>query len=293
MLSKIMFKRVYIEISNICNVQCSFCPSLDREKVVMNADNFEHVLKQVAPITEQICLHLMGEPLAHPKLKNILDLCEQYKVQVQITTNGLLIKRMSELLLSYSIVRQVNFSIQSYIDNFPSKDFRPYLINILEFTKLAHLKREKMYINYRLWNLKESTDFKENEEIFRFVESFLDIEIKRSIDVGSIKSKRIWNKLYLHFDSRFKWPSLDNEILNTSGRCYGLDSHIGIHSDGSVVPCCLDSEAVINLGNIFEQKLSEILASKRASQMREGFKKNILCEELCKKCGFIQRFSKK
>jgi radical SAM protein with 4Fe4S-binding SPASM domain len=284
-----MLKRIYIEISNICNVQCSFCPKVERDNDVMSLVDFEKILAQAAPLAQEVCLHLMGEPLAHPQFSEIVKICEKYHAQFQLTTNGLLINRYKELLLNSPSTRQVNFSLQSFTDNFPHKPIAPYLNNILNFCKEGHSIAPSMYQNLRLWNMQtEQTD---NESIFQFVEEFFHIEIKRAVDVGSIKSKRIWNKLYLHFDSRFEWPSLDLSFKSTQGKCHGLVSHIGIQADGTVVPCCLDKEAVLPLGNCLETDLTTILASERAVRMREGFENGRLVEELCQKCSYITRFT--
>jgi radical SAM protein with 4Fe4S-binding SPASM domain len=285
-----MLDRIYIEISNICNVQCSFCPVVDRDKKIMSPSDFENIIRQAAPLASQVCLHLMGEPLAHPQFKEIVELCEKYRVQVQITTNGLLIKRYQDFLLNSKIIRQVNFSLQSFKDNFPHKEIGPYLGDILGFSQEASLLAPEMFINLRLWNLEGQTE--DNEDIFRYIESKLDLQINRRIDVGGIKSKRILNRLYLHFDSRFEWPSLELPYRGTQGRCNALIGHIGIHADGTVVPCCLDKEAQIPLGNCLEQGLVEILGSTRAQNMKKGFESGVLVEKLCQHCSYINRFSK-
>ena len=285
-----IFNKVYIEISNICNIQCSFCPVVERDKQIMSVEDFKKVIAQAAPLAKEICLHLMGEPLAHPQIKEIFNICDENDVKIQLTTNGILIKRYQELLLNSKCIRQVNFSLQSYKDNFPNKDLRQYLIPILGFTLMLHEKRPETYVNLRLWNVDaESMD---NEEIFQEVEKFYDIEIKRLVDVGNIKSKRIWNRVYLHFDSRFEWPDMEIPYQGDTGRCHGILNHIGIHADGVVVPCCLDKEAQINLGNCLEQDLNEILSSKRAQAMKIGFESNKRVEELCKHCSYITRFAK-
>ena len=284
------FKRVYLEISNVCNIQCSFCPVVERDNKIMDIEEFETALSQVQEFTDEICLHLMGEPLAHPKIKEILGLCDESGIKVMITTNGLLLKRYQELLLNSKCIRQINFSLQSYKDNFPHKELRQYLIPLMGFTTLVHEQREDMYINFRLWNY--DVDLGENEEIYTELEKFYDISIKREVDVGNIKSKKIWNKVYMHFDSRFEWPDMSLPVLGEQGRCHGMVNHIGIQANGDVVPCCLDKESVINLGNIFETDLKSILFSERSIRMREGFKNGRLTEDLCKRCSFITRFSK-
>jgi radical SAM protein with 4Fe4S-binding SPASM domain len=219
-----------------------------------------------------------------------VELCEKYRVQVQITTNGLLIKRYQDFLLNSKIIRQVNFSLQSFKDNFPHKEIGPYLGDILGFSQEAGLLAPEMFINLRLWNLESQAE--DNEDIFMYIESKLDIQINRRVDVGGIKSKKILNRLYLHFDSRFEWPSLDLPYKGTQGRCNALIGHIGIHADGTVVPCCLDKEAQIPLGNCLEQGLVEILGSTRAQNMKKGFESGILVEKLCQHCSYINRFSK-
>jgi radical SAM protein with 4Fe4S-binding SPASM domain len=286
-----MFKKVYLEISNICNVQCSFCPVVEKDNKLMDVAEFEAILKQVAPLTETVCLHLMGEPLAHPRFLEILTVCERYNTQVDLTTNGILIRRYKEQIINANCVRQVNFSLQAFKDNFPDRDLAPYLLPIFDFVKSAQDVRPELYTNFRLWN-QESADA-DNEEIFLKIESYFQIAINRNVETGAIKSKNIWNRLYLHFDSRFEWPSFLLPHQGTQGRCHGTVSHIGIHADGSVVPCCLDKNAAINLGNVKEQSLNDIINSERFTQMRNGFLKGVLVEDFCQHCTFINRFSKK
>ncbi len=256
----------------------------------MNVAEFEAVLKEVAPLAETICLHLLGEPLAHPKFSEILDVCERYNTQIDLTTNGILINRHKERIIQSPAVRQVNFSLQAFKDNFPDRDLTPYLLPLFEFTTAAHAQRPALYINYRLWN-QESND-SDNEEVFLKIESYFNLQINRNVETGAIKSKRIWNRLYLHFDSRFEWPSFSLPHQGTRGRCHGTVNHIGIHADGTVVPCCLDKSGAINLGNAKEQSLQEILASERFVKMRDGFLNGVLVEDFCQHCSFITRFDK-
>lgn len=286
-----MFKRIYLEISNICNVQCSFCPVVKRDNNISSINQIRETLKKISPYTEEVCLHLMGEPTAHPEFETVLEVASELNIKLNITTNGLLIKRKNDSLIASKSIRQINFSLQSFTDNFPEKPLESYLNPIFKFTKEILDSRDDVYINYRLWNIGKSAT--ENDKILNLIESYFEAKVNRSVDVGKRKSKRVWKKLYLHFDSRFEWPSLDLKEMNTSGRCHGLKSHIGIHTDGTVVPCCLDSEAVIKLGNINDMELDEVLNSDLAVKMKNGFEKNELVHDLCKRCGYIQRFNKK
>lgn len=256
----------------------------------MDVAEFETVLREVAPLTEIVCLHLLGEPLAHPKFSEILDVCERYNTQIDLTTNGILIKRHKERILNSHCIRQINFSLQAFKDNFPDRDIDPFLSPILEFAQSAHSVRPELYVNFRLWN-QQSND-SDNEEVFQKIESYFTLTINRNVETGAIKSKKIWNRLYLHFDSRFEWPSFSLPHQGTHGRCHGAVNHIGIHADGTVVPCCLDQKAAINLGNVKEQSLLEILRSERFMKMREGFLNGVRVESFCQHCSFIKRFNK-
>jgi radical SAM protein with 4Fe4S-binding SPASM domain len=286
-----MFKKVYLEISNICNVQCSFCPVVEKDNKLMDVDEFEAILRQVAPLTDVVCLHLMGEPLAHPRFLEIVNVCEKYETQVDLTTNGILIKRYKDAIIQSKSIRQINFSLQAFKDNFPDRDITPYLLPIFEFVQSANAARPELYTNFRLWN--QQSDDADNEEIFSKIESHFQIKINRTVETGAIKSKNIWNRLYLHFDSRFEWPSFALPHQGTKGRCHGAVNHIGIHADGSVVPCCLDKNAAINLGNVKEQSLNSIINSERFTRMRDGFLNGVLVEDFCQHCTFINRFNKK
>lgn len=289
------FLRTYIEISNICNLQCTFCPEVEREKKILSVENFRKILKQVLPHTEQICLHLMGEPLAHPEFPAILQICEEEGAVVHLTTNGTYLAKYGFQTFLYArSIRQINFSVHSYKDNYPGQDIRPYLYDILQFSKSALVERPELYINFRLWNLLQTTEMRnENQDIIDHVSEFFQVPVNERIDVGSRKSKNITGRIYFHFDSRFKWPSYEDPERGSHGFCHALSQQIGIHADGTVVPCCLDKEAGIPLGNILNEGFENILLSPRLVQMREGFRKQMLTEELCRKCTYIKRFDKK
>lgn len=289
------FFRTYIEISNICNLQCTFCPEVGRDKKILPVENFRNILKQVLPFTDQVCLHLMGEPLAHPEFQKILDVCNEEKATIHLTTNGTFLKKYPfDLFFNSPSIRQINFSLHSYKDNFPNQDIRPYLFDILTFSREALKERPEMYINYRLWNLPTVDGLNDaNQEIIDYICEFFQIPINEKIDVSFRKNKNILGRLYFHYDTRFEWPSPTLPLRGDKGFCHALSQQIGIHADGTVVPCCLDKEANIPLGNVLQESFENILKSPRLTRIREGFKKHLLVEELCQKCTYITRFDKK
>jgi radical SAM protein with 4Fe4S-binding SPASM domain len=289
------FFRTYIEISNICNLQCTFCPEVERDNKILSSEQFRKILREVLPHTDQVCLHLMGEPLAHPEFEKILEICNEEKAVIHLTTNGTFLQKFGfDTFLKATCLRQINFSLHSFKDNFPDKDIRPYLFDILQFSKEALEHRPELYINYRLWNLPSTTGSKvENQEIIDHITEFFQISVNEKVDVSLNKSKNIIGRIYFHFDTRFDWPSLNDPIRSDKGFCHALSQQIGIHADGTVVPCCFDKEAGIALGNVLEQSFEEVLNSPRLKKIREGFQKHTLVEDLCKRCTYIARFDKK
>lgn len=286
------FLRTYIEISNICNLQCSFCPEVEREKKILSPENFRKILTQVLPHTEQICLHLMGEPLAHPEFKEILSICEGLGATIHLTTNGTYLKHFDHGLFYRSkALRQINFSLHSFKDNFPGQDLRPYLYDILQFSRGALTENPQLYINFRLWNLSAVTSPNEdNSDILDHVQEFFEVPVTEKIDTRHRRSKNIKGRVYFHFDTRFDWPSFSSPLQGDKGFCHALSQQIGIHADGTVVPCCLDKEAGIPLGNVLTEDFESILKAPRLVKMREGFANKRLTEELCQKCTYIKRF---
>lgn len=289
--TKKRFAKVNIEISNICNLQCTFCPEVVREKKMMSLDLFRRVIEQVSPLTELVCFHLMGEPLVHPKLAEFIEICEEHNARIFFVSNGVLLRDDKMSLLLKPALQQVNFSLHSFADNYPDRDPTAYLEKIFSFTERAFVERPDLYLNYRLWNLDDVRGTEvNNHNVLKQVCDRFQVPVPAEIDVRRRKSIPIKNRLYLHFDTEFTWPSFDLPILGTHGRCHGLSSHFGILVDGQVVPCCLDKEAAIPLGHIAEKPILEILDGERATRILEGFRRKNLVEDLCQRCQYIERF---
>ncbi len=263
---------------------------------MMDLDLFREVVRQVAPLTDLICFHLMGEPLVHPDLPAMIDICEEYQANIFLVTTGVLMRPDKFELLLHPRFYQINFSLHSYFDNFPDGDIPEangtrYLQRIFEFSELAMQERPQLYLNYRLWNLQQPhQDAVANANLLQRVAERFEFTPTEVMDVRGRKSFRVRGRLYLHFDTEFVWPSLDLPSLGEKGTCYGLGSHFGVLVDGTVVPCCLDKEASIPLGNIKQASVVDILSSPRATAMLKGFKEKRLVEDLCKRCQYIERF---
>ncbi len=261
------FKKIYIEITNICNLNCSFCSKDNVEKREMTINEFEHILKQINNYTDYLYLHVKGEPLLHSKLEQILNLCKRYNKKVNITTNGTLLKQKLYLLEN---IRQINISLQSLIN-------KNKLNEILECGD--YLSSHGIQVVYRFWT-------NNNSDLIKII---LDYYNYRQDISNNMKLK---DNLYINKLSEFKWPNLNNEFISQYGFCNGLNTHIAILVDGTVIPCCLDSSGIINLGNIYQENLIDILNKEKTKQIMKGFKNNKLIHELCQKCDFRKKMFK-
>lgn len=289
-----IFEKIYIEISNICNLQCTFCPVVERDKKIMDVALFEKIAREIRPFTKQITLHVMGEPLAHPQFEDILKQTTALGLSVVLTSNGLLLRRYKELLLKTPNLAQINFSTHSFTDNFPNKDMTPYLEELIQFTKEMRLAHHQAFVNFRLWNLrKDEATFKKNQRVLNLLNDHFNQELTQAINPEEQKSYRLTHKTFIHFDSQFRWPTLEDPTRATTGTCHGTLSHLAIHADGTVVPCCLDKEANIPLSNLRSTTFEEVLKETRLIEMQQGFRSAQLKEELCQKCTFIERFDNK
>jgi len=285
------FYRIYIELTNICGLRCTFCPTKNLDSKTMSLEFFESVIQQAQAFTKEIACHVVGDPLTLNNLEQYLDIIHKYKLKAMLTTSGYFMKKHSFDTLFHPAVKQINISLNAYNKNDTAISFEQYIQPILEFCHEKVLRKEESFINLRMWNLDEAMSEEQfNQELFKkFEESFgVKLDLKK-LNPKEKKSIRLDYKVLLHFDNYFEWPSLSNPNYG-HGTCQGLSSHIGILADGKVIPCCLDNDAVMKLGDLKSQSLKEILNDKRASDMRDGFKVGHCSEEMCLKCSYKKRF---
>ena len=274
------FSKIYLEISNLCNLSCAFCPGTRRQKKALNEEEFSTLLPKIRPYTDFLYFHLMGEPLLHPKLERFLELAGLFGFKVILTTNGTLLAKQQEMLLNAPALHKVNISLHAFEANDLTVPFRDYLTGCFEFGKAAEGKK---LISYRLWN--QGGQDEKNDEILATMREFFPdpwAEERRGVRIGQ--------RVYLEYGDKFDWPDLSAADGGDGVFCHGLRDQLGILCDGTVVPCCLDHEGDIALGNLFLDSMEEILESPRAKAIYEGFSHRKAAEELCRKCGYARRF---
>ncbi len=299
---------VYIEITNVCNLNCSFCPcgkdsseNSHGKRDFMSSELFERCIAESATVAENVYFHVLGEPTLHPGFGLFLKKLEATPLKLNLTTNGTTIARTGKLILASPAVRQVNFSTHAYAE-LPPEIASRHLQDVLDFCKMANAIRPDLYINLRLWNVGDAASDAWNcsmltkvNEAFSSTSSSAEPSAQISLEhfCSRHKSFPVVGRIYLHQDSRFEWPELDeSRAKSTTGSCRALDTHVAILHDGRVVACCLDYSGQITLGHIEKQSLAEILETPAAKSLREGFEKRELRHPLCQSCTFCKRFGK-
>lgn len=281
-----MFKKIYIEITNICNLKCEFCPETKRNKKSMNVEDLEKIIEKTHNYTNLICLHVKGEPLLHNQLEEILNIIDKYNLKANITTNGTLLKQNLEILKKSKAVKQINISIHSITQN--KKLDKKYLQEIFDSVE----QLQNINISYRLWNLQDFEENDINDLIIEKIENYYNIlELKQKLKENSFL--KIRENLYINQDKEFKWPNINNKNIIEKGRCLALKEQIAILVDGTVVPCCLDNNGDIALGNILKENFEEILQKQKSLEIKRNFEDSIITCELCKTCGFLKNLEEK
>ena len=280
-----MFDRIYLEITNVCNRSCAFCPGTRREARFLRLEEFRTLAGKLRPFGKTLYLHVMGEPLLHPQLPELLAIAGELDFRVNITTNGTLLPQAQEVLLNAPALQKVHISLHSFEAN-DRDGLDTYLDGCTAFGLLAQEK--DILVDYRLWNL-DGQDTQglhgQNGAILAKLHEAFGPEFQEQ-DWGA----RITDKIYLHYAERFVWPDLSAEDHGPEGSCLALRQQLAVLCDGSVVPCCLDHEGDAVLGNLFSQELADILASAPAQQMLEGFRNRKHLHPLCRRCGYARRF---
>jgi len=257
----------------------------------MSPTEFAGVLRRIDGHTDYLCLHLLGEPLLHPDLAALLEICQQQQKQVNLTTNGTLLGRCRELLLKSPALRQINISLHSCEEVGGSS--ADYLDEVLAFARAA-TDTTPLLVNLRLWNLDATVGAEarsRNGAILRCLEDCFSLSFAIADRLTPGQGLTLAPGIFLSQDVQFVWPHAQTAELAERGRCRALRDHIGILVDGTVVPCCLDAAGDIPLGNIHQQTLVEILATPRALALRNGFARDELVESLCRRCDYRQRFN--
>ncbi len=281
-----MLKKVYVEIGNICNLNCDFCPGTERKKEFMSVSDFKIIAPKVKKVSDYIYLHVMGEPLLHPELDKILSVCGDNGLKVCIATNGVLLREKEKILINASALYKVSVSVHSFEAN-DSDGIEDYLEGIYEFTEKA--SANGVIVSLRLWNL-DSDKLKGRNSFNGGITDFLLDKFPAYEDCRN--GYKLKKNAYIEFAQKFKWPGEGGEIKTDGRFCYALRDQIAVLCDGTAVPCCLDRNGEMKLGNIYENEIDEILCGERAKNIYNGFSSLRAYEKICRQCEYARRFDR-
>lgn len=271
-----MTDKAFVEITNICNLNCSFCAGHRRKSEYMSTDNFKMILDKLSGRVTYLYLHLMGEPLTHPKLKEILSIADGYDFRIMLTTNGTLLEKCGDILLASEKLYKISISVHSFEGTHDTGvGLDTYLDNILKFAQKS--AGRGIITVFRLWN--DGGADKMNADILERIHSFYG-----NNQTPNRSGERLADKTFIEFGEKFEWPDREREGDTCERFCYALRDQFGVLVDGTVVPCCLDHDGELALGNIFDSELDEILNSKRAKAIYDGFTRREAVEKYCQTC---------
>ena len=279
-------KKLYVEITNVCNLRCAFCPGTGRAPRFMSPGEFSLVLDRLSAERDAfLFLHLMGEPLLHPDLPELLAIAAAHDRRVCLVTNGTLLPERGAALLEAPALYRIAVSLHSAGGNgMDLNQTISYLENVWNFSVKA--AKQGVIVALRLWN--EGGAEAGNGAILDFLRRKTG---QTAWPEPRRHSFRLGERLYLEREPAFDWPDPEGPERETRF-CRALRDQLGVLSDGTVVPCCLDHEGALGLGSLFDRELSDILASPRAGALAEGFDRRQPAEPLCRRCGYAERFGR-
>ncbi len=282
------FKRTYIEITNACNLSCAFCPGTSRRVEFMDTGLFESILAKLGARSTHLYFHVLGEPLLHPALPEFLDIAHRRCKLVNLTTNGTLIGNAGAALLEKPAVRQVTFSLHSFAAA-GKGSVDGYVGPVIDFARTASARR---LVSLRLWNADEPDVTGVRAALLGIIKrefpSWLPVRRKP----GGTMDLRLDKNIFLNSVARFSWPDPNGPDCGKTGYCLALREQIAILVDGTAVPCCLDRDGAMPLGNIRVETMDRIILSDRARRIHHGFSRRQVAEPLCRHCSYRLRFSR-
>lgn len=272
--------KAYLEITNVCNLSCSFCHGTKREPRFITKEEFSLAAQRLRPFADYLYFHLLGEPLLHPELSSFFEIAGALGFKVNITTNGTLLKEREPELLEAESLHKVSISLHCYEVNSNGMTLGEYLEMCFDFCKKAADKGKIAVM--RLWNKGGSDSM--NKEILEKMHTAFPREWQELYS-----GYKLQEYVFLEWGQLFEWPDEDAPDFGKDHSCYGLRDQVGVLCDGTVVPCCLDAEGSINLGNIFESSIEDILSTPRAQALKRSFQTRNVAEPLCRRCGYAAK----
>ncbi len=267
-------KRIYLEITDACNLNCPFC-TYEKGQSFMPFEKIEDCIRQIRPFCSYVYLHILGEPLLHPDFDRILDVLDENEMNLQLVTNGTLLNKHPDLL-KHPCLRKLSISLHSVNNLSISDDY---------FTTIDHLLEEdrNAAIELRFFD-PDNLSEKLNDYLNRLKEKY-------SFEITSKKnSYQLKENTYIYFEELFEWPKISDPEIGDVGTCHGGVDMLGITVDSKVTLCCLDPKAHNVIGSLEESGFAHIINSPAYKKIVQEFKAHVISSPLCKRCSYRLRF---
>lgn len=267
-----MISRCYLEITNICNLDCVFCPKNARPKRRMSVEEFDFLTDRLRGQVKFLYFHLMGEPMLHPNLNDFIRMAKVKGFVPILTTNGTLLDQGLE-----EMPYKVQISLHAHEGN-AMNDAAGYVDRVMQFVGQA--AEAGSVVVLRFWN--QGGFDNDNQQLMDLIARHIPRPWTERYD-----GWKLADRVYVEYDQMFEWPE-DNRTECTEDEffCYALRNQVGVLVDGTVVPCCLDHDGSVSLGNLHQQTLQEILSSPRACALYDGFSHHQAVEPFCRRCEY-------
>ena len=315
--------QVYMELTNICNFDCAFCPNeiMTRKKGVMKKETAIRILDEISDInlTKKMMFHLMGEPTLHPNLTELITYANDKGIKIVLNTNGArldgkLLDRVYNLGLDRLIISLQTPTEGTYSLRRARMDFPAYISKVKDIVRKKFEQRSNIPLELHLLNstdarllgLDEDFIVLENDKIAQdilldWIKFGKDVEKEHDVEKVRHDMKKI-RKISLKNGFRYEivrgvhiisrrtttWANTmvkgKRIIPAFLGSCDGLKNQFGILWDGRCVMCCIDYDGKTALGNVNDTPLSKIWLSKDAERIRKNLQRNILVHPYCQIC---------
>lgn len=267
-------KRIYLEITNSCNLDCPFCTN-NKGNNFLDINNIDNYLDQIKSYCNYIYLHILGEPLLHPNFNEILELLDKKDMYLQLVTNGTLLSKYP-VILNHKCLRKLSISIHSINNININDDYFEYINYLIE-------NNHNKNIELRFYDKDNLSD--------TLIKYLNNLEAKYNFKYTSKNNSfNLLDNIYIYFEELFNWPNINDEIISDNGYCHGAIDMLGINSNSDVTICCLDPYAYNRIGNLKENTLKEIIESDRYKEIVNGFKNRKVICDLCQRCTYRLRF---
>lgn len=240
----------------------------------MSPELFESAAAQAGELASVLFLHLLGEPLTHPRFPELLGACSRLGLKVNLVTNGLLLDRTGPGVFNEKCLSQVSVSLHALAELPPGLRAE----NLARLTEFALRKPPGLIVSFRLRGDPAAPFIKETKA------ALLIALTRNGVQEKARDGLKLREGVYLNFGSIFDWPGGPGGKPKKG--CLGLRHHFGVLSDGRVVPCCADFDGALALGNIKERPLAAILACPEALALRDSIAGKTPMPAYCASCGF-------